>query len=106
MTGHFEVLCNKIWKIQMTVKLIERIENDFSDLMAEMAALESVCNTKPMKDDPQKISKHLIAEHGSPEAVLKIAIEASAEAQKKEDLYALSVWRDVKRILRKKIEAE
>ena len=59
-----------------------------------------------MKNDPQEIIEYLIAEHGSPEAALDAAVECSAEAQKADDLYALSVWRDVKRILREKIEVD
>ena len=59
-----------------------------------------------MKHDPQEIIEYLIAEHGSPEAALDAAVEGAAEAQRKGDLYALSVWRDVKRILREKVEAD
>ena len=59
-----------------------------------------------MKDDPQEIIEYLIAEHGSPKAALVAAVEGLAEAQEKEDLYALSVWRDVKRTLREKVEAD
>ena len=59
-----------------------------------------------MKDDPQEIIGYLIAEHGSPKAAFDAASLGAAEAQRKEDLYALSVWRDVKRILREMIEAD
>ena len=60
-----------------------------------------------MNDDLQEISKHLILQHGSsPAAALAAAAQGAVEAQKKKDLYALSVWRDVKRILRKRIEVE
>ena len=38
-----------------------------------------------MKNDPQEIIEHLIAEHGSSEAALGAAVESSADAQKKED---------------------
>ena len=61
-----------------------------------------------MNDDLQEISKHLILQHGSssPAAALAAAAEGAVEAQKKKDLYALSVWRDVKQVLRKRIEVE
>lgn len=60
-----------------------------------------------MNDDLQEISKHLILQHGSsPAAALAAAAQGAVEAQKKKDLYALSVWRDVKRVLRERIEAE
>ena len=59
-----------------------------------------------MKDNPQEIIEYLIAEHGSAEAALNTAVEGAVEALKADDLYALSVWRDVKRILREKIEAD
>ena len=59
-----------------------------------------------MNDDPQEISKHLILRHRSIKAALAAAAEGAVAAQKKKDLYALSVWRDVKRVLRERIEAE
>ena len=60
-----------------------------------------------MNDDLQEISKHLILQHGSsPAAALAAAAQGAVEAQKKKDLYALSVWRDVKQVLRKRIEVE
>jgi hypothetical protein len=59
-----------------------------------------------MNDDPQEISKHLIAQHGTSEAALAAAAEGAVGAEKEKDLYALSVWRDVKRVLRERIEAE
>lgn len=59
-----------------------------------------------MNDDPQEISTHLILEHGSPEAALAAAAEEAVDAQKKNDLYALSVWRNVKRLLRERAETE
>lgn len=57
-----------------------------------------------MNDDPYEISKHLIAQHGSSKGALNAAVQGAADAQIKKDLYALSVWRDVKRILRAQIE--
>ena len=57
-----------------------------------------------MNDDPQEISNDLITKHGNLKAAFEVALEGAAEALDKEDLYALSVWRDVKRILRAQIE--
>jgi hypothetical protein len=45
-----------------------------------------------MNDDPQEISKHLIAQHGAPDAVLAAAVVGAVEAQKKKDLYRLSAY--------------
>tara|TARA_B110000046_G_C12763400_1_gene301877 strand:- start:177 stop:362 length:186 start_codon:yes stop_codon:yes gene_type:complete len=59
-----------------------------------------------MNDDPQEISKYLIAQHGTSEVALAAAAEGAVGAQKKKDLYTLSVWRDVKRVLRERVEAE
>ena len=60
-----------------------------------------------MNDDLQEISKHLILQHGSSSAAaLAAAAQGAVEAQNKKDLYALSVWRDVKQVLRKRIEVE
>ena len=60
-----------------------------------------------MNDDLQEISEHLILQHGSsPDAALAAGAQGAVEAQKKKDLYALSVWRDVKQVLRKRIEVE
>ena len=62
--------------------------------------------SKNMNDDPQEISRQLILQHRSIKAALAAAAEGAVEAQKKKDLYALSVWRDVKQVLRKRIEVE
>ena len=59
-----------------------------------------------MNDDPKEISKQLILQNRSIKAALAAAAEGAVEAQKKKDLYALSVWRDVKQVLRKRIEVE
>jgi hypothetical protein len=45
-----------------------------------------------MNDDPQEISKHLIAQHGAPDAALAAAAVGAVEAQKKKDLYRLSAY--------------
>lgn len=51
-----------------------------------------------MRDDPKQIAEHLLQQHG-PEGALAHAVEMTQEAQRAGDNYALSVWRDVKRIL-------
>ena len=52
-----------------------------------------------------KISRYRQNEFSS-DSALAAAAEGAVEAQKKKDLYALSVWRDVKQVLRKRIEVE
>jgi hypothetical protein len=37
---------------------------------------------------------------------MNFALEGAAVAHAKKDLYVLSVWRDVKRILREKVEGD
>jgi len=55
-----------------------------------------------MKDDPQEIADHLITDRGLDGAV-KVAVEGTAIANDVEDLYRLSVWRDVRRILKERM---
>lgn len=55
-----------------------------------------------MDDDSKQLAESLIQQHGSPEAALKAAIQGAVEANEDNDSYALSVWRDVKRILRER----
>lgn len=52
-------------------------------------------------DDPHQIAEYLIQEHGL-ERAYSSAMEGAAQAQKERDNYGLSVWREVKRILRDK----
>ena len=59
-----------------------------------------------MNDDPQEISRQLMLQHRSIKAALAAAAEGAVEAQKKKDLYALSVWRDVKIVLRERASME
>jgi len=49
-------------------------------------------------DDPNQIANDLVEKHGLDDAI-KVALENAAAAG---DNYALSVWREVKEILRKK----
>ena len=51
-----------------------------------------------MKDDPQEIAARLVHEHGLEDA-RDIALSAAIQAQQDRDNYALSIWREVKRIL-------
>lgn len=51
-----------------------------------------------MRDDPKQIADYLCQQFGS-EGALAHAVEKTQEAQRAGDNYALSVWRDVKRIL-------
>ena len=50
-------------------------------------------------DDPQAIAEHLVQEHGLGGA-LDRATEGTTAARERGDNYGLSVWRDVKRLLR------
>lgn len=54
-----------------------------------------------MRDDPNEIAAYLIRAHGSKEAALEAAVKGTASAQEAQDLYAVSVWREVKNILRR-----
>ena len=57
--------------------------------------------TNKMTNDPRSIAGRLIAEHGLDGAISK-ALEEILVAQDAGDNYALSVWRDVKRLLRER----
>ena len=52
-----------------------------------------------MRDNPQEIADYLIDEHGLDEAML-VVDEGKKTANSIDDLYALSIWREVKVILR------
>jgi len=52
-----------------------------------------------MSDDPRQIAASLVQEHGLDIALNK-AIEGATAAQERGDNYDLSVWREVKRMLR------
>lgn len=53
-----------------------------------------------MRDDPHRIAEWLIQEHGLEQARTEV-LSGLLQAQKEGDNYALSVWREVKRILEK-----
>ena len=56
-----------------------------------------------MKSDatPPQIAKSLLEEHGKDRA-LKVINDGIVEAHKESDNYALSVWREIKTILKSK----
>lgn len=53
-----------------------------------------------MQDDPQVIAAYLVRKDGL-EAARRQAIEGIARSHQKGDLYAVSVWREVRRVLSK-----
>ncbi len=53
----------------------------------------------PMSDDPHEIATFLTRENGLDRA-LEIAVGETAVANERGDNYRLSVWREVKRVLR------
>ena len=55
-----------------------------------------------MPDDPDEIAKALVQEHGL-NGALDQAIAETATANQQLDYYNLSIWREVKRILRERI---
>ncbi len=57
-----------------------------------------------MSDDPKHIANDLIREHGLKDALAKVAVEITTAHQER-DNYALSVWREVKRILRERTKS-
>ena len=57
-----------------------------------------------MADDPSEIADYLVKEYGV-DGALQAAIEATAKANNEYDYYALSVWREVKVILRERKKA-
>ncbi len=56
-------------------------------------------DTDPQLDGPREIAGNLLAEHGL-EGAREISVEATAAAQRDKDNYSLSIWREIKRILR------
>ncbi len=57
-----------------------------------------------MPDDPKQIANFLIREHGLNDALARVGAEI-ATAHQEGDNYALSVLREVKRILRERTES-
>ncbi len=54
-----------------------------------------------LRDDPSAIAEQLVQEYGLEGALVRAA-ERTTAAQEQGDNYGLSVWRDVKRILRER----
>ena len=54
-----------------------------------------------LPDNPHVIAEYLVQEHGL-ERALDRATEGTTAAQEQGDNYGLSVWREVKRILRER----
>ena len=54
---------------------------------------------KTQKDDPQETADYLLKKHGQIEAYA-IALKGAVDAQDKGDNYRLSVWREVKFLLK------
>lgn len=57
-----------------------------------------------MRDDPSQIANHLIEQHGV-DGALESVREGIATAHADGDNYRLSVWREVRRVLRDKPDA-
>ena len=51
-----------------------------------------------MRDDPKQIAKWLVRKHGL-EAARKVVSDGLMKSQSKGNLYDVSVWREVRRIL-------
>lgn len=56
-------------------------------------------------DDPRDIADYLIQEHGL-NGALNAAIEGAMIAQNARDNYALSVWREIKAVIRERRAAQ
>ncbi len=54
-----------------------------------------------LKDNPAEIAEYLISENSFEDAI-HVAYEGTAKAQREGDNYTLSIWREVKTILRNK----
>jgi hypothetical protein len=54
-----------------------------------------------LRDDPHVIAEYLVQEHGL-EGALDRATEGTTAAHERGDNYALSIWRDVKKLLRER----
>ena len=58
-----------------------------------------------MRDDPEEIADHLVNEHGL-DGALSVVDEGKVDASRDGDNYTLSVWREVKGVLQKRIDAD
>ncbi len=55
-----------------------------------------------MRDNPHDIAEYLVQEHGI-ELALERATEGITTANERGDNYVLSIWREVRRILRERV---
>ena len=60
--------------------------------------------SEPMRHDPAKIVNEMVQEHGLDRAI-EIATEGIVTAQQNGDLYALSICREVRSLLRTRQQA-
>ncbi len=66
--------------------------------MSDRAAWDAIEMTNKMTNDPRSIVDSLIEEHGL-DGAIQVAMQMTATAS---DNFELSVWRDVKRLLRER----
>jgi hypothetical protein len=57
-----------------------------------------------MNDDPNEIAASLVAQHGL-DTARQIALDGVIDTQNTGDNYRLSIWRDVRRLLKGWVEA-
>ena len=60
--------------------------------------------SKP-ENNPAEIADYLVSEHGL-EGALETAVQGSEAAKQTGDNYSLSVWREVKRMLKERLAEE
>lgn len=58
-----------------------------------------------MRHDPAKIASQLVQEHGVDQAI-EVATAEIVASNRTGDFYALSVWREVRRLLRARRQAD
>lgn len=57
------------------------------------------------KDDPIQIAKYLVATHGL-EGAMREIVDGLTNSHQKDDKYSVSIWRDVRAVVRQWQEAE
>ena len=58
-----------------------------------------------MSENAEEIADYLVSEQSLKEAI-EVALNGTVEATNADDNYSLSIWREVKAILRKRVEQE
>ena len=76
---------------------------NLQSVLVEICHMHRFLEIRPMPHDPEQIANYLIEKHGLDGAVLA-ALDQALDSQDKQDLYALSVWREVKRFLQIEVE--